>query len=282
MKYINFAINYIQLFFKLMALSLYSTDFYKDVYKSFSGWGIRYIFTAIFIATLMYIVPIFYTMEKLRDYFVYDKMSEDVKDIDYIFSQLPTLTYNGSVITLEEDEPYYIYNLQGSPVLVIDTKAHNHHNYKDEKLIMSANSIILNKNYTKLSGDKALKLEYTKIFGEAPAILSLIEIKKLLGDIFEQAIKVFIYILFPISLFLSLFFVMLQKLFNIIIVYIFLNMFVGKTLIRDAFRLVMFASAVPVILAMLPQSFGILKGVSSMVELWSLILMVFSLYKIKA
>jgi hypothetical protein len=286
-RYIDFVVNYIQLFFRFAALSLYSPEFYQDVYKRFNGWGVRYVFTASFIATL--VVSIFYLkiFEQVRDYYAYDKTSESLSDLDHIMNQFPSLNYNGKSISIDEEEPYYIYNLQGKSFLVIDTYINNNDKYKTERVVLTKDHVIFNFAHEKSKPTNSVyNIEYNKILSfsglnNASQILTLVEIKRILAHVLENTLKVFTYIIFPILLIINLLYILLLKIMNIVIIYIFLNMFVGKALIKDAFRLVMFASAVPIILSQLPTAVPLLTGVAPMVELWSLMIMVYGLYRLK-
>jgi hypothetical protein len=280
MRYVDFVFEYIKLFVKFCVFSLYSPEYYQDIYKKFNGWGIRYILTASFIATLIALIPFFNLLVEVKDYFNTDKVSKNIEGLDHIINQFPTLNYNGKSISLDDEEPYYIYNAQDKVFAVIDTR-NNNVAYKEEKVILTKDKIILNLKVSDDNSDRTvLPIEYSKIISEA-STLNIADLKKLLGHICESAIKVFIYFFFPMLLLLNLVFIIIQKLLNIMIIYVFLNMFINKSIIKDAFRLVMFASAPSVIINQIAFFVPILKNIAPLIEAWSLILMVYSLYRTK-
>ncbi|MDF2964709.1 MAG: hypothetical protein K0Q51_97 [Rickettsiaceae bacterium] len=282
-RYVGFVIRYLQLFCKYASLSLYSPEFYQDIFRNFRGWGIRYIFTATFIATLIAAVFFFRVLEDIRDYFVHDKISLGLNGLDHIINQFPSLNYDGRAISIDEEQPYYIYNLNDKAIAVIDTEAKDYKTYTQEKIILTKDSVLINLKLAEIrDSESVVKLQYTNLFGLTPQLINIIDLKRILGEVLETVLNVFIYIIFPIVLVINLFLILLQKAINIIIIYIFLNMFVGKALIKDAFRLVMFASAVPIILSQVALSFPVLKGIPPLIELWALMLMVYGLYRLKA
>ncbi len=280
MKYADFTYSYIKIFVKFCIYSLYSPEFYQDVYQRFTGWGIRYIFTASFIATLIIVVPFFNLLVEVKDYFASEKITKNLEGLDHIINQFPTLKFDGKNISIEEEEPYLIFNSQDQKYAVIDTRNIPNVKYKDVKIVLNKDKMIINLKLPDKSSSTILPIEYDKIINET-GTFNIVDIKKILSRICDSTIKAFTYFLMPIIILFNFVFVILQKLINIAIIYVFLNMFIRKSMIKDAFRLVMLASAPSIIISQIAFFLPILKNVAPLIEIWSLVLMVYSLNRLK-
>lgn len=69
MYLLSFILGGLNALLRQLRLSISSIEFYKDVYKNYQGYGIRYLFTLSFIPSIIYCIFILNYIITLKDYF---------------------------------------------------------------------------------------------------------------------------------------------------------------------------------------------------------------------
>lgn len=238
--------------FSQLWLSVSSINFYHDVYKNYRGYGIKYLFTISFISSVIYCLFVFNYLSTLRDFFaakVPQSLSYETENIEYILQQLPNIDYDGSNISLEEDQAIYLYDKNNNKVAAIDIK--NQLGYNDRSkipIIFSKDKIILKVIEVADKKKSDFNIEYSMIFGTIAKVLTNEVIKKDCAEILLRVPKIFIYIGMPVIIFFRFITILFEKSFIVILIYLLTSFFGPKASMKTSIRMVMFASGVPVLL----------------------------------
>ncbi|WP_341755811.1 DUF1189 family protein [Candidatus Tisiphia endosymbiont of Ptychoptera albimana] len=235
--------------FHQLRLSISSINFYQDVYRSYTGYGIKYIFTVSFISSLIFCLFIFNYLLALTDYFTENRSTKSTTTIEYILKQLPEIYYDGSKILVDQDEAIYLLDENGNKIAVIDSKNQLPYSEKIKvPILFSSNNITLTTIEITDKKKSAFSIGYSKLFTSDQKILTEEVIKKHFSRILTQAPKVFIYILMPIMIVFRFVTILFEKSFIIILVYLLTNYFGPKSSWQTCTRIVLFSSGVPILL----------------------------------
>ncbi|MFY9589906.1 DUF1189 family protein [Rickettsia endosymbiont of Halotydeus destructor] len=215
-----------------LRLSVSSVDFYKDVYRNYQGYGIKYLFIVSFIASIILCICTLNYIENIK----------------YVTNQLPDIQYNNSKIFLEEEKPLYLYSKNKDVIAAIDI---NNQLTVTERskipVILTEDQLILNL----VEGVSKKKLtnyiKYSKIFTGQKA-LSPEMVKKYCAYIVSKMPSLLIYIGMPFFIVLWFIKCLFEISFIILLVYVITNLFGPKSLMKNCMRLVIFASGVPLLL----------------------------------
>ncbi|BDU60729.1 hypothetical protein FLA4_11390 [Candidatus Rickettsia kotlanii] len=230
-------------------LSISSIEFYKDVYKNYQGYGIRYVFTLSFIPSIMYCIFILNYIITLKDYFNGIQSSKVTANIEYIINQLPEIKYNNSNISVEEVEPIYLYSKNNNKIVVIDTKNQVSNKEKSEiPFVLEENKLKINLIVANTKKNFLSTVNYSEIFKQNDVILTPEIIKKYFADNLLYAPNLFIYFGMPAIVLFWFVTFLLERSIIILLVYSLANLLTTKTSIQTSIRLVMFSSGVPIIL----------------------------------
>ncbi|WP_425363629.1 DUF1189 family protein [Candidatus Tisiphia endosymbiont of Hybos culiciformis] len=260
-------------------LSISSVNFYQDVYKSYKGYGIKYIFTVSFISSLVYCIVIFNYLLLLTDYFTENRLTKSTITIDYILKQLPEIYYDGTKILVDQDDPIYLLDEDGNKLAVIDSK--NQLSYSEKlkiPILFSSNNITLTTIEITDKKKSIFSIGYSKLFTADQKILTEEVIKKHFAKTLIQAPKIFIYILMPIIVAFRFVTILFEKSFIIILVYLLTNYFGPKSSWQTCIRITLFSSGVaillqPMIVIFLPEFSSIIFCIQMFTSLLLLLAM---------
>ena len=262
-------------------LSISSVNFYEDVYKKYSGYGLKYLFTLSFISSVIYCAVTLSHITTLRDYFNHNKQTPYTANLDYILRQLPEISYDGKNIKVEEETPLYLYNGNNAKIGAIDPN--NNLSFAEKNkvpIIFTKSKLIFSFMWDKKKIN--LPFDYPLIFGSEPQILSGELVKKHFGEITNSVPTIFIYILTPIMIILTFVATLFRASFMIALIYFLAQVFGPFTPLKTCTRLVLFSSGAhallePIISAFVPY----LSGISWLTLVWTCILMFLAILKIR-
>lgn len=234
---------FIKNLFMHLWLSLSSIKFYERVFKKYNGYGISYILNLSLISSVICIAIFLYKLNTIQDYLKNNVMSEKAEHIDFILRQIPPIEYNGQKISVDVDEPILIKNKNGTNILAIDPNNQIMPNDSNKfPIILSQKEMIA--KFIDSDGDvkNTFPIKVDQILGKEPKILTNEEIKSSLAELFDQAPRILIYMMFPLTGFLIVLNTLLDKAFFIIMIF-FVTKFSGLNLsIKTCIRLTMYAS----------------------------------------
>ena len=281
------ALNNILLFLKTLFrhlwLSVTSINFYYDVYKYYTGYGFRYLFTVTFTASLIYCLIILNMTFDLKNYFVIGKQTKITVDIEYIIKQLPDIYYDNNTISIEEEPPLYLYNSKGYKIAAIDPNDQLSHREKVKiPIILASNKVILSLAESTNKKKFPINISYSKLLGFERQTLTQEVIKKYFATIFNSAPSVVIYIMIPTLAFFLFVFTLLENVFIIILVYLLTYIFGPHSSMKTCIRLVSFASGIstlihPLVISILPE-FG---DIIWIIKMWTNFLLFLGVLQVK-
>ncbi|WP_341756050.1 MULTISPECIES: DUF1189 family protein [unclassified Candidatus Tisiphia] len=265
-------------------LSISSVNFYKDVYKSYKGYGIKYIFTVSFISSLVYCIVIFNYLLILTDYFTENRLTKGTMTIEYILKQLPEIYYDGTKILVDQDEPIYLLDEDGNKLAVIDSK--NQLSYSERlkiPILFSSNNITITTVEITDKKKSLFSIGYAKLFADDQKILTEEVIKQHFAKTLIQAPKIFIYILMPIIVAFRFVTILFEKSFIIILIYLLTNYFGPKSSWQTCIRITLFSSGVaillqPVIVIFLPE----LSSIIFCIQMFTSLLLLLAMLQIRS
>ena len=245
---LSYVISWFAVLYNQLRLSISSVEFYEDVYRSYKGYGIKYVFTISFISSIIYCIFVFNYLLTLKDYFVENRSSSSTKTIEYILKQLPSIYYDGSKILVEQDEPIYLLDEDGNKMAVIDAK--NQLSYGDRikiPVIFGSDKITISTIEVTDKKKNTFNLEYSKLF---MGRINLTEeaIKEQFAKILSQALRIFIYLIVPIIVVVRFCTILFEKSFIVLLVYLLTTFFGPKSSVQACIRMVMFSSGLTILL----------------------------------
>lgn len=247
-KLLQISLGFRTLLYQLWS-SISSVGFYQDVYYSYKGYGVRYLFTVSFISSIIYCCFIFDYLLGLKDYFTEHRISENTTTIEYILKQLPEIQYDGSKITVEQDEPIYLLDEDNNKIAAIDSK--NQLPYSEKlkiPILFSSNRVTLATIEITDRKKDAFSIDYSRIFPSDQKILTEEVLKKHFSKILTHAPKIFIYIMVPIIILARFMAILFEKAFVVLLVYILTNFLGPKSSLQNCSRIVLFSSGAPILL----------------------------------
>jgi len=271
----------IKTLFRTLWLSVSSVDFYEDVYKRYSGYGLKYLFTLSFISSVIYCLVSLGHIVTLKDYFNHDKLTPYTANLEHIIKQLPEISYDGKNIKVEEETPLFLYNSSEGKVGVVDPN--NQLNFSERNkipIIFTKNKVIFSFIWDKKKVN--LPFDYQLIFGTEPQILSGEQIKKHFGQITSSAPTLFIYILTPVMIILTFIATLLRASFLITLIYLITQAFGPRTSIKTCTRMVLFSSGAHTLLEPIISAFApFFSSFSWLILVWTSILLFLSILKMR-
>jgi len=226
-------------------LSITSIKFYEDVFTSYKGYGAKYILTLSFISSLVCCVLFLEHVNKIRDYLTNNVISESVVNIDHIIRQLPVIDYDGQKISIQEETPLFLYNLNNYKLLAIDPSSKLMPGDRTKiPVILGTNKMIISLLDSEGTVRNTFPIKYDQIFGNQPQTLTEEVIKSSFAAIFDKAPSLFIYLIFPIATIMIFINALLEKSFIIIMVYLITRLTAIKTSLKTCIRIVLFASGI--------------------------------------
>ncbi|APZ30061.1 DUF1189 family protein [Rickettsia conorii] len=249
MYLLSFILGGLNALLRQLRLSISSIEFYKDVYKNYQGYGIRYVFTLSFILSIIYCIFILNYIITLKDYFNGIQSSKVTANIEYIINQLPEIKYNNSNISVEEVEPIYLYSKNNNKIVVIDTKNQVSNKEKSKiPFVLEENKLKINLIVANTKKHFPSTINYSEMFKQNEVILTPEIIKKYFADNLLYAPNLFIYFGMPFIILFWFVTFLLERSIIVLLVYSLANLLTTKTSIQTSIRLVMFSSGVPIIL----------------------------------
>jgi hypothetical protein len=232
-----------------------------------------------FICTVIFL----HYSNKIQSYFDGNVISTSyIENMDHVLQQIPEMSYDGEKIAIQEETPSFVYSIDNRKVLAMDPE--NQLKPADRgqiPIIFTSEKIVINFLNEENRPYYTAPIEYAKLFGPHPKILTQEVIKTSIALMFGKTSWVFIYMMFPILTGLIFTNLLFEKIFIIFVVY-FMTRFSGiKTSLQTSVRMVMFASGVFVLLQfVIILAFPFFKSSLWMVQIWSNFLMILGILKV--
>lgn len=198
---------------RILYLSITSPLFYSVNFRKYKGYGIKYLMTISLICSLLICISILKTTASLNQYFTYGTIVPELKNLDYVINQFPTLKYDGKKIVLDNYEPIIIKNTNNEQVVIIDPDNKSPYNIKSQiPFYISSDKLVI--NFVNARGEiiQSLPLYYQAIIGNDELNIDQIYIKSILAKNMNRAPNIITFFIFPMigllifstSIFLSL------------------------------------------------------------------------------
>lgn len=271
----------IKVLLRILWLSVSSVAFYEDVYKRYSGYGVKYLFTLSFISSVIYCAISLNYVILLKNYLEFNKLTAYTSNLEYIIKQLPEISYDGKNISINEETPLFLFNANAGKVGAIDPKNQLSFSEKNKiPIVFTNNKIILSFVWDKKKIN--LPFDYQMIFGTEPQVLSDEQFKKHFAQVVNSVPTLFIYILMPVMIILTFIATLLRASLLIILVYLITQIFGPTIPIKTCIRVVLFSSGAhtllePILSALIPA----FNNFSWIILLWTNILLFLSILKIR-
>lgn len=234
---------FIKNLFTHLWLSVSSVKFYEKVFKKYNDYGALYIINLSLISSIVCTIIFLHNVDKIQDYLKYNIVSERVENIDFVIKQIPPIEYDGQNITVNSDEPIIIKNKNGNNVLVIDpdnkTKPSDRNKFP---LILSQNKMIISLIDSEGKVKNTFPIKFDQIFNQIPRVLTNEEIKSSLAKLLDQAPRVLVYMIFPLTGFLIFLNTFLDKAFFIVMIFLVTKISGLNLSMKTCIRLTMYAS----------------------------------------
>ncbi|MFK8039941.1 MAG: hypothetical protein AB8B67_01170 [Rickettsiaceae bacterium] len=190
-SFIGNIVNVFHILIRQLYLSLTSPNFYWDVLRVYRGRGIKYLATISFIAVLIYSLFIMMDLIMFKKNFDNDKSGTFVEQI---IDQLPEMYYNGKIISAKNlSEPKIILDSNGNKIIAIDLN--NKMNYSEKSsipLTLTSSNLLISLNIN--DRHRNITIEYPKLLGNQPELLSKDNIHKILNEKVFAALDIGIWV----------------------------------------------------------------------------------------
>jgi hypothetical protein len=250
---LNSYFTQISVLIRHLKLSITSINFYSDVYKRYSGYGTKYLFTISAFSSLIYCAFILNTISDIKNYLNYKTENTELNNMEYIVSQLPEMLYDGTKLHIKNDnqKPIVIYDLTANKIIAIDT--YNSLTLKEKKdipIISLKDKVLFYKISKHKSGNNEIQiaLDYKQIFGTSTIELKQETFKKYISTMLNYASNLTIYLFTPIIIIARFVVILFDKSFMMIFLYFAAKIFGVNANMQSCIRLVCFSSGVSVLL----------------------------------
>lgn len=267
---------------RILWLSVSSAQFYYDVYNSYKGYGIKYIFVLSMIFAFVLSVFLLNYNNNLILYFSTGKDSPKLQVIGNFLEEFPTLQYDGKSLSLpapmSEKEA-----LTNNKTFVLDI---------DNQLTpaeITKIPIVLRKNNVNITllDNKGKMIEnfiinYSDFVGKTPQTIDSSYIKNQILEMANSMPRVIIYNIFPIASLLIYCNIVFEKIFLIFVLFFGAKFFGASNSFQSAVRVVLFSSGFTVLfghIGVLLPSFG--DYIITAIQLWINFLMLAGIVKDK-
>lgn len=273
-------------------LSVSSINFYQRVILSYTGYGLKYIMTLSFIASMFCSIMLLNYFDNLERYFTYgttyetllnlDHVLPSVADVDHVISQIPDLKYDGNSISLDSPDPIYINGINNQIVAAIDPENKLSSSERAKILFLfTKKKLVFSFRDVQDHNLKNIALEYRQLFDKENTLITQEIIRSLIQNLLGKIPKAIIYGIFPTFGLMIFFNILLEKSFIIIGIYLmtyFLNM---NSSIKTCIRVTMFSSGILAILQ-LPVFFiaPTYTFLVWLIQIWATFLMVIGIIRI--
>ena len=234
---------FIKNLFTHLWLSVSSIKFYEKVFKKYNDYGALYIINLSLISSVMCTIIFLHNIDKVQDYLKNNVISGKVENIDFILRQIPPIEYDGQNILVNSDEPILIKNKNGNNILAIDpnnkTKPSDRSKFP---LILSQNKMIISLIDSDGKVKNTFPIKFDQIFDKTPRVLTHEEIKSSFGRLLDQAPRVLVYMIFPLTGFLIFLNTFLDKAFFIVMIFLVTKISGFNIPMKTCIRLTMYAS----------------------------------------
>lgn len=230
--------------FKHLWLSISSVKFYTETFKNRDSYGIQYIINLSFISSVVCIIFFLYKVEELQEYFRDNIILNKMENVEFILKQIPPMEYDGQKILLSyDDKPVTIRDRTGSNVLIIDPNHTVHFNDKVRfPLVLERDKIIFKLINSNNEIKNTLSIQLNQVLKQTPRIITYEEIKSIFAKICDQAPRILIYVIFPLTGILIFLNTLLDKAFFIITMFLVTRISGVNFPIKTCIRLTMYTS----------------------------------------
>jgi hypothetical protein len=182
-------------------------------------------------------------IDKIRNYLNNDIISEETKNIDFVIKQLPPIEFDGQKISISENTPLFIKNKNDAKIVTIDPNNQMKPSDRDKlPIILASDKMIIKIIDSDQKVQNTFPIRFDKLFGDTPHIFTQEDIKANFAKLFDQAPRIFIYIIFPLTGFLILFNTFLDKSLFIILIFLVARVSKINLTMKTCIRLAMYAS----------------------------------------
>lgn len=278
--------HYVEFFKALIRnlwLSVSSSNFYRDVFLLYRGYGIKYLFTLSVISSIYCTIIFLNYSNNIIKYLEEGILSQGTYNIDHLMKQLPSFIYDGSIIETDVDMPVFIKNMQQNTIIAIDT---SNKLLPGEKvkipIILTSDKININLADTDGKLKNSVSLKYSQLFSSDHTVITNEVIKLSLLPIFKKYTKLLIYIFFPIITAFILFNTLLERSIMILLVFILSKINRNPAPFSSCVRVVLFSSGMYTFLQFLSLiSMPWVGYILWAVQAWATLLMINGLIKAK-
>lgn len=275
-------VSFFKTIFYHLWLSISSVDFYVRVFKNYKGYGFKYIFTLSVMSALMCTAIFLHYSNKVQSYFEGDMISASyIENIDHVLQQFPEMDYDGQKIRLQGEAPSFLYSVDNKKMVALDPENKLKPSDRGQiPIIFTSEKMVINFLNEDNRASYTAPVEYSKIFGQDPIILTQEVLKTSVALAFSKTPWVFIYMLFPILTLLIFTNLLFEKIFIIFIVYFMTRLSGVETSLEKSVRMVMFASGVFILLQLVSLlALPFFTSPLWVVQIWSNLLMILGILK---
>lgn len=238
--FISRAKRSIKFYIENLFLSISSADFYHRVYLHYKSYGIKYIFNLCFVSSLIYVIYTLMFFDGLKQYLKTGTVNSYTTNLDYTLNHLPIMEYDGKILHIDEEVPYYIKNL-----VVIDTNDNFYYKkYQSFPFIISKDKLIIQL----LGQSSTVIVEFNKIFGTQNLNID----KKIISQYFEKYLndkeQFIIYVFTPILVAIRFLTILLYQSILILIAHFVCYILKIKTSFKQIARVILYSSGASIVL----------------------------------
>jgi len=251
-------IHNITLYFKKLLYnmyhSLFSIKFYQQVYSSYRGYGIKYIFSIIIISVTLNCIAFLWYINQAEDYLKYNTSNTVSDNLNNIFEQWPKIIYEDKKIKFSDElQPSTIItNHFGREIIAIDPVNKIQNSDKNRiPIILQEEYIVINlDSLSNASGGEVQKftVPYNEIIAVDPYALDSEGLKSLLLEYLPIILNFTVFSLPILISLISLAITIINKLIIAGILLVIASFMKMEMQFKQAIRLAMFAAGVPMFL----------------------------------
>lgn len=231
---------------RIFCLSLSSRQFYHDVYNSYKGYGIKYIFVLSMIFAFVLSIFLLNYNNNLRLYLSGQKDSPKLQVIGNFLAEFPILQYDGKSMVLADTSSDKTALNNKTLVFDIDNKFTPSEITKIP-IVLRKNNINITLMDNKGKMIENFIINYPDLIGTNPQIIDSAYLKNQILEISNSLPRVIIYNVFPIASLLIYCNIVFEKIFLIFLLFVGAKFFGSGNDFKSAVRVVLFSSGFTVL-----------------------------------
>ena len=288
-RYLYWFRGFVTTFIAVLYLSITSSEFYRRVAERYQGYGFKLIFVICIISSIFPLYAGYQSIKRIEHALEDNELKGDLENLGIFIEQFPEAIYQHEQMRFMINTPYYIYKNNGSKLVLIDpenkTTPNERYNIpiiiNDKKIEISWRNLVTDK-YNFDYGRDIYKINFKDLFDANNNVrIDSDSLRVYMLNAISNSLNFYFIIALPLIVFGRFIAILLNKTLLIFATFIIAYLIRRSQTLKTSCRLIMFTSAITVLLQSLVIFSIYLEPVIFLLQIIALTLMTRGLYRTK-